>query len=103
MEMEEDGQLPFLDVLVKRNGEKLSTTVFRKKTHTDRYIKYGSNHHPMIKSGVINCLKTRMDRICDKEYQPMEEEHLVEAFMKNGYPKKSSIGSNEEEEQQPRE
>ena len=48
----------------------------------------------MIKSGVIKCLKTRVDRICDKEYQPMEEEHLVEAFMKNGYPKKVVLEAN---------
>ena len=34
MEMEEDGQLPFMDVLVKRNGEKLSTK--RMKIHKSK-------------------------------------------------------------------
>ena len=86
MEMEIDGQLPFLDVLVKKNGDKLSTTVFRKKMHTDQYINYGLNHHPMIKSGVIKCLKTRMDRICDRV--PADGRKTSGgSIYENGYPK----------------
>ena len=59
MEEESEGQLPFLDVLVKKDDCRLITSVYRKKTHTDRYIHYTSDHHPRIKHGVIQCLMKR--------------------------------------------
>ena len=42
---EKDGQLPFLDVLVVRNEDgSFTTTVYRKPTHSDRYLCWTSNH-----------------------------------------------------------
>ena len=35
MEKEENGILPFLDVLISREGNRLGQTVYRKPTHTD--------------------------------------------------------------------
>ena len=57
--MEVAGELPFLDVLVKRNDEEFHTSIFRKPTHTDSYINYWSNHHPATKIATILCLKKR--------------------------------------------
>ena len=38
LEVEKEGQLPFLDVLMKRESDgTVSTTVYRKQTHTDKY------------------------------------------------------------------
>ena len=86
MELEENGHLLFLDVLVKRRGGGLSTTVLRKKTHMDRYIHYTSNHHPKTKLGVIKCLKARAEKICDHNNIRGEVKHLRNVFIKNGYP-----------------
>ena len=55
MELEEDRKLPFLDVLVTRGADRLTTMVYRKVTHTDRYIHFTSNHHNRVKRGVIKC------------------------------------------------
>ena len=38
MEVEEDVKIPFLDVLVTRGADRLTAKVYRKATHTDRYI-----------------------------------------------------------------
>ncbi|XP_046382342.1 uncharacterized protein LOC124153288 [Ischnura elegans] len=53
MEIEMNGELPFLDVLVQRgmNGS-LRHTAYRKATHTDRYLHAHSHHHPQQKSSV---------------------------------------------------
>ncbi|KFD50757.1 hypothetical protein M513_08413 [Trichuris suis] len=45
VEKEEDGRLPFLDALIIREGDRLKTTVYRKLTHSDRYLHF-SSHHP---------------------------------------------------------
>ena len=88
MEVEENSSLPFLDVLVTKNGSGLKTSVYRKKTHTDRYIHYTSNHHPAVKEGTIRCLATRATRICiDPDTLTDEKQHLETAFVKNGYPR----------------
>ena len=50
-EKEREGKLPFLDVCVQRKGDTISTSVYRKATHTDQYmyINFSSHHHPRIK------------------------------------------------------
>ena len=87
MEEEEQGQLPFLDVLVKRKGSNLTTSVYRKPTSTDGYLNYQSNHHPAIKLGTITCLKKRAHNICSQENLQEELQHLQSVFEKNGYPR----------------
>ena len=42
MEIEQNNQIPFLDVLLIRKVEKISTTVYRKVTNTDIYINWKS-------------------------------------------------------------
>ena len=41
-ELEQNNQLPYLDVLVRRTDVKFKTTVFQKKTNTGLYIKWSS-------------------------------------------------------------
>ena len=86
MEVEKDGKLPFLDILVAHKGSKLITTVYRKKTHTDRYLNFRSHHHPRVKTGVISCLRVRAHNICDNTTLTSEKKHLQHVFESNGYP-----------------
>ncbi|XP_030751544.1 uncharacterized protein LOC115879048 [Sitophilus oryzae] len=88
METEENNQLAFLDVLDKRNGDHLDHTVYRKPTHTDRYLHKLSNHHPSQKQGIIGTLANRPRRICAKDHIQEELNHLNKAFLANGYNEK---------------
>ena len=72
----EEEKIPFLDVLVRRQGNKLQTSVYRKSTHTDRYIQFSSHHHPRILRGVIQCLRDRALNVCDGKSKPTELKHL---------------------------
>ena len=64
MEIEEENHLPFLAVSVKKNENNLTTSVFHKKTHTNRYLQFRSHHHSQIKTSVVSCLNSRAERVC---------------------------------------
>ena len=87
-EEEKDGQISFLDVLVKRENNLFKTSVYRKPTHTDRYTHFTSHHHPRVKMGTIKCLMRRAEKICDDRNRGKEVTHIRNTFMKNGYPKR---------------
>ena len=44
MEEESNGELAFLNTLLKRNNREISVLVYRKPTHTDLYLNYSSHH-----------------------------------------------------------
>ena len=61
----EDGAIPFLDTIVKPEADgKLSTTVYRKPTHTDQYLQWDSHHHLSAKFRVIHTLSHRSQTVC---------------------------------------
>ena len=66
MELETNRSLPFLDVLIsnKEDGT-IAHQVFRKKTHTKKYLHANSHHFPPQKFGIITTLSTRAHWISD--------------------------------------
>ena len=60
VEPTQHGSLPFLDTLVIIQPDNtLSTSVYRKPTHTDQYLHWDSNHHITAKHSVYNTLAHR--------------------------------------------
>ncbi|KAJ8937049.1 hypothetical protein NQ318_012355 [Aromia moschata] len=89
METEKDGVLPFLDLpFLDTNNNKLVHGVYRKKTHTDRYLNAASHNHPQQKRSLIKTLVHRAETICDDESRPEELMQIKEALTKNGYKEK---------------
>ena len=87
-EMEENGILPFLDTEITHYTEgSLSTKVYRKPTHTDKYLDFQS-HHPLAhKVAVVRTLYHRAERLCTfADDKTEEEQHVREALTNNGYP-----------------
>ncbi|GJQ72504.1 hypothetical protein Trydic_g3575 [Trypoxylus dichotomus] len=74
MEVEENGAIPFLDVLVTG-----------KPTHTDRYLHADSNHHPEQKLGVTNSLLRRIVSISKPDNLSKELQHIKSSLQNNGY------------------
>ncbi|XP_071956011.1 uncharacterized protein [Antedon mediterranea] len=88
-EEEDQGKIPFLDTLIvgKEDGS-LKLLVYRKKTHTDQYLNFQSQHPLHQKLGVIRTLMDRMENIVTEEADKKEEEVKIRnALRKCGYPK----------------
>ena len=63
----EDGSIPFLDTIVKPEGDSsLSITVYMKPTHTDQYLQWDSHHNLSAKFSVIQTLSYRASTVCSK-------------------------------------
>ena len=56
MEEESNGELAFLDTLLKRNNGEISVLVYRKLTQTDQYLDYSSHHQTSCKESVVSSL-----------------------------------------------
>ncbi|XP_067650353.1 uncharacterized protein [Haliotis asinina] len=81
MQTETDNKLPFLDVLVQRENHTLTTSVYRKPTHTDQYIHFSSYHPIQVRRGVITTLTHRAQNISSTpELHEIELDHLRHAF-----------------------
>ena len=88
IEYEKEDILPFLDILVmKKKGGILATKIYRKETHTNRYLNYESCHSQQQKQGVIISLLNRAAKlITDSKDFKKEKEMLRRALEDNNYP-----------------
>ena len=77
MELETDQGLPFLDAHLRKGADgSLVTSVYRKPTHTDRYLQYDSHHPRHMKRGVVKCLFERAQSITQGQEERQEQQHL---------------------------
>ncbi|KFD58240.1 hypothetical protein M514_01003 [Trichuris suis] len=80
------GELPFLDSLVIRASERLKTSLYRKPTHSDRYLHFSSHHRRTVMTGVIQGMSRHAVDLCEPELVKIELNHIHKTFKENGYP-----------------
>ena len=88
VEKEENGCLPFLDSLLTHESDgSISTSVYRKKTHTDQYLQF-SSHHPLAhKKSVITTRFHRATALSSNMVERVKENcRVTRALKNNGYP-----------------
>ena len=61
--------------------------MYRKPTHTNRYLHAKSHHHPAQKDGLVHTLVQRAIRLCESKYLNKELNILKNALESNGYDK----------------
>ena len=86
-EHEENGHLPFLDVLVeKTTDDSVLTSVYRKPTFTGLYMTWDSYCATKYKVNLVKALVHRAERICSESKLDQELGKLKSIFTSNGYP-----------------
>ena len=82
-----EGGIPFLDTFPKPKGEEIAVAVYRKPTHTDRYLDFNSSHPVSAKRAVVRALMDRAENVCsDPEILANEIDHLNKVLHYNNYP-----------------
>lgn len=86
-EVEENGCLPFLDMSIQKTEDGgLRFKVYRKSTHTGRYLSRDSCHPRHVFGGLVNGLKLRAENICSSSEALKEEKgYLKDVLRANGY------------------
>ena len=86
-EVEENCQLPFMDVRVHRILGTIKTGVYRKPTHTGKYLSFSSNHPDSAKRSVVSALLRRAEYISLGETEKqLEIRQVQDELSANGYP-----------------
>jgi len=89
IEKEKEGCLPFLDLLIKRSPSgHLLSAVYRKPTHSDRYLNFKSEHPIQHKQSVVNTLLERAKKLSSTTQDLNSElKYVKRTLLLNGYPK----------------
>ena len=88
VEPTQQGSLPFLDTLVTiEQDNTFSTSVYRKPTHTDKYLHWDSNHHITAKQSVFNTLAHRAKVFSSTQAKLDKElQHIKSALQQCQFP-----------------
>ena len=86
-ELEYNCTLPFLDILLIRNINKLEFKVYRKTTCKNDHIHFYSHQNNNTKRGIIIGFYLRALRICSSKYLNDEFIHIENSFLNLQYPK----------------
>ena len=85
-----DNSISFLDCLVKLKCDNtFDISVYRKPTHSDRYLNFYSAHPVHMKKAIIKSLVFRAERLCSEDSTKTSEiNHLRCVLKQNSYPQK---------------
>ena len=83
----EYGGLAFLDMnIVQKKDSSLQFLVYHKKTHTDQYLSFKSNHHLIHMFGVVHKLYNRAETLVAEKADKQKEKHIQKAMNRCDYP-----------------
>ena len=62
----------FDTTILREPGGQLTTSVYRKPTHTDQYLAYDSHHPRSVKRGIVKCLYERAKGLVARCFQVVD-------------------------------
>ena len=86
-ELEKEGKIPFLDMLIDRSSGQIVTSIYRKPTFTGVYSHFTSFLPSIDKFGLLYTLLFRTFTLCSNfKLFHLEIVELKKIFLRNGYP-----------------
>ena len=85
LELEKNDCIPFLDLFISKRQGNLLFSVYRKPTHTGKYLNRSSCHPPSVFKGLVTCLRERASSICSGAAYRDELGTLRRTLAANGY------------------
>ena len=86
-EVEENNCISFLDTVTTRVHDRIQVSVYRKPTHTDKYLDFNSHHPAQHKRSVVNTLLDRAKNIpSTRAGQCRVRKHVINVLRDNNYP-----------------
>lgn len=86
-ELEKNGELPFLDLVIIRRNDGFQTSVYRKGCFTGLTTPFSAFTEPRYKRSAINSATLRALNYCSTpQLLSKEFEFIVDLFLENGYP-----------------
>ena len=82
MEEESNGELVFLDTLLKLDNGEISVLIYRNPTHTDQYLHYSSHHQTSCKESVVSSLFNRAYSIITNKDDLHKENARIKQVLK---------------------
>ena len=76
MEMEQGGNLPFVDLNLCKQSFRITAGIYRKKSHTLKYSNFSSNRPRAEQLGIIKSMLHRAYNLCDEEEGQKDAEVL---------------------------
>ena len=87
MEVEKDGKLPFPYGEIERENARLNLSVYRKPTHSGRYLNFNSHHPISAKCSTADALFNRAELITTDATQKDEKfRKVTQELLANDYP-----------------
>ena len=87
VEEETEGKLLFLDVCLQRKDDgSLTTSVFKKVTHTNQYLSFDLHHPVAHKAAVVRTLMHRASTLSSNSVERVAEKKIMKALRDNGSP-----------------
>ena len=82
------GNLPFLDCLAQRVGNRIKTTLYRKPTDTDAVLRYTSAHPRQVFAAIANSLFYKVEHLCtEEEDKKVARKVVTKRLLDHGYPR----------------
>lgn len=86
IEKEINGEIPYLDMKIIKNGEKLTTNWYTKSTASGRILNYNSTQPTSMKINTATNLIKTVHNISDQKYRDNNINKIREILLKNNYP-----------------
>ncbi|XP_044760971.1 uncharacterized protein LOC123318413 [Coccinella septempunctata] len=86
-ELEVDGRLPFLDVVLIRRGDSLMTDLYKKPIASNRLLHFSSAHERFQKVAIVKSIKHKILALSHESFHGKNFAEQCRILVDNGYPK----------------